>query len=101
MMGVAPLQAGSGSFQVMFSVGDHLTGRSVSVVVELRLGPRHCGQFSAFEGARRKRMSRKRAGVVLIKRRIHYSARSVSSSGARVTARTAASEADIPAIGTA
>ena len=39
--------AGSGSFQAIFSSGDHFTGRSVSPLVELRFGPRHCGQFSA------------------------------------------------------
>src|SRR5580700_9172125 len=34
-IGVAPLQAGRATFQAIFSVADHFSGRPVSVLVEL------------------------------------------------------------------
>src|SRR5579871_591422 len=85
MMGVAPLQAGRGSFQVTFSSADHLTGKPVSEVVELRFGPRHCGQFSA----RTNRARSTRAAAVLIRSRIQQHAElirdtEISQYGARV-----------------
>src|SRR5436190_18388228 len=47
MIGVEPLQATIGSFQVTLSSVDHLTGRFFSLLTPLRFGPRHCGQLSA------------------------------------------------------
>src|SRR5579872_5429994 len=47
MMGVAPLQLGSGSFQATFSCGLHFEGRFFSWLTPFNSGPRHCGQFSA------------------------------------------------------
>ena len=46
-IGVEPDHAGSCSFQVTFSVVDHLTGRFFSPLRPFSDGPRHCGQFSA------------------------------------------------------
>src|SRR5258705_2451940 len=46
-IGVEPDHAGSGSFQLTFSVVDHLTGRFFSLLKPFKDGPRHCGQFSA------------------------------------------------------
>src|SRR5579864_780748 len=46
MIGVAPLHAGRGSFQAMFSSRLHRTGKSFSLLMPLREGPRHWGQFS-------------------------------------------------------
>src|SRR6476620_5527090 len=50
MIGVAPVLLGIGTFQTTFSVGLHLTGRFFSLLRPFRLGPRHCGQFSARAG---------------------------------------------------
>ena len=47
VIGVDPDHAGSATFQVMFSVGVHLTGRFLSLLRPFADGPRHCGQFSA------------------------------------------------------
>ena len=47
MIGVDPLRPGIGSFQAMFSVVLHLSGRPFSVLMPFIAGPRHCGQFSA------------------------------------------------------
>src|SRR5688500_4772807 len=47
MIGVEPLQPGIANFHATFSSVDHLTGRFFSALTPLRLGPRHCGQFSA------------------------------------------------------
>src|SRR5258708_420571 len=47
IIGVAPLRLGIGMRQVTFSVLDQATGRFFSPLVPSRLGPRHCGQFSA------------------------------------------------------
>src|SRR5688572_14161903 len=47
MIGVEPLHRGSVSFQTTFSSVVHLTGRFLSELTPLRLGPRHWGQFSA------------------------------------------------------
>src|SRR5687767_4899137 len=46
-IGVDADHAGIASFQAMFSVLLHLTGRLVSPLAPLSIGPRHCGQFSA------------------------------------------------------
>jgi len=46
-IGVEPESAGSGSFQVMFSVADHETGRFFSALIPFADGPLHWGQFSA------------------------------------------------------
>jgi hypothetical protein len=46
-IGVAPLRLGTGSFQAMFSVADHLTGKFFSPLAPFSEGPRHCGQLSA------------------------------------------------------
>ncbi len=46
-IGVDPDQAGSGSFQVMFSFADQRSGRFFSSLSPFSDGPRHCGQFSA------------------------------------------------------
>ena len=45
---------GSASFQVMFSVFDQRTGRFFSALRPLSDGPRHCGQFSADDDAKRR-----------------------------------------------
>src|SRR6185312_3288053 len=45
--GVEPLQLGNASFQAMFSSGDHFHGKSFSLLMPFKFGPRHCGQFSA------------------------------------------------------
>ena len=57
-IGVEPDQAGSASFQAMFSVVDQRTGRFFSPLTPFSDGPRHCGQFSAVSGtpAREQRM---------------------------------------------
>src|SRR5829696_25942 len=47
MIGVDPLTPGITTFQTTFSSVVHLTGRFFSLLRPLRLGPRHCGQFSA------------------------------------------------------
>ena len=49
MIGVAPLQESSAisSVQATFSVSLQVVGSPVSPLVPFRLGPRHCGQFSA------------------------------------------------------
>src|SRR5215471_4936438 len=47
IMGVAPVQLGIASFQVMFSSVLHLSGRFFSLLMPFREGPRHCGQLSA------------------------------------------------------
>jgi hypothetical protein len=47
MIGVAPVQLGIASFQVMFSSALHLSGRFFSVLMPFIVGPRHCGQLSA------------------------------------------------------
>src|SRR5262245_47770533 len=46
MTGVAPLHCGSWSFQAMFSVGLHLTGRFFSGLTPSPAGPRHAGQLA-------------------------------------------------------
>ena len=50
-IGVEPDRAGIASFQAMFSVFDHRTGRFFSVLAPFSGGPRHCGQLSAASGA--------------------------------------------------
>ena len=50
-IGVEPDHAGSCSFQLTFSVADHLTGRFFSPLRPFSDGPRHCGQFSAEDAA--------------------------------------------------
>src|SRR5215475_9817658 len=47
MIGVAPVQLGIASFQVMFSSALHLSGRFFSAQMPFIVGPRHCGQLSA------------------------------------------------------
>src|SRR5829696_8733315 len=47
MIGVEPLRPGIATFQITFSSVVHVTGRFFSLLTPLRLGPRHCGQFSA------------------------------------------------------
>ena len=47
IIGVDPLKSGMATFQATFSSAVHLTGRFFSLLTPLRLGPRHCGQFSA------------------------------------------------------
>src|SRR6185369_16197424 len=51
MIGVEPLQPGIATFHATFSSVVHLTGRFFSLLVPLRFGPRHCGQFSAYTTA--------------------------------------------------
>ena len=51
MMGVAPDLAGIASFHEIFSVVLQWSGRSFSVLIPFREGPRHCGQFSAMAGS--------------------------------------------------
>jgi hypothetical protein len=53
MIGVDPEYCGTATFQAMFSVGDHFTGRFFSPLMPLSDGPRHCGQFSAASGTER------------------------------------------------
>ena len=55
-IGVEPDQAGSASFQAMFSFADHFSGRFFSPLSPFSDGPRHCGQFSA-DARRRPRCS--------------------------------------------
>src|ERR1035438_3262405 len=50
-IGVAPDLAGISSFQAMFSVVLQCSGRSFSVLMPFKEGPRHCGQFSASVGS--------------------------------------------------
>ena len=59
-IGVEPDHAGSGSFQVTFSVVDQRTGRFFSALTPFSDGPRHCGQFSA-QGQRRREQREDRA----------------------------------------
>src|SRR5262249_17690045 len=47
MIGVAPVQLGIDSFQVMFTSALHLNGIFFSARMRLLFGPRHCGQLSA------------------------------------------------------
>src|SRR6185295_6288988 len=47
-IGVAPLQLGSGSFQLTFSSVVQRKGRFFSPLTPFKVGPRHCGQFSAW-----------------------------------------------------
>ena len=58
-IGVEPEYCGTGTFHTTFSVADHFTGRLVSPLTPLSLGPRHWGQFSAVSGtpASEQRMS--------------------------------------------
>src|SRR6516165_8686369 len=51
MIGVAPVLLGIASFQTTFSVVLQRTGRSLSPLTPFKLGPRHCGQFSAGKGS--------------------------------------------------
>jgi hypothetical protein len=51
MIGVDPLNAGSGSFHATFCVGLHVVGRFDSVLTPSRDGPRQCGQVSAARDA--------------------------------------------------
>ena len=53
MIGVDPLNAGSGSFHATFSVALQVVGRPVSVLTPSSDGPRHCGQVSAVRVADR------------------------------------------------
>ena len=46
MTGVAPLHCGRASFQAMFSVGLHFTGRFFSPLTPSPVGPRHAGQLA-------------------------------------------------------
>src|SRR5918992_819304 len=50
-IGVEPDHAGSASVHATPSVLDQRTGRLVSELNPFRSGPRHCGQFSAVNGA--------------------------------------------------
>src|SRR5215207_9220755 len=69
-MGVEPLTPGMATFQRTFSSVVHLTGRFFSLLRPLRLGPRHCGQFSACttakESSTRARTPRVRFRIFLI-----------------------------------
>jgi hypothetical protein len=47
MIGVEPLNAGSGSFHATFSVGLQVVGSPVSMLLPSIDGPRQCGQLSA------------------------------------------------------
>src|ERR1035437_1993662 len=49
-IGVAPVLLGMTNFQTTFSVTLQRTGRSFSLLIAFRIGPRHCGQFSARMG---------------------------------------------------
>src|ERR1017187_620756 len=51
MIGVAPVLLGMASFQAMFSFVLQWSGRPFSLLRPFRLGPRHCGQFSASTGS--------------------------------------------------
>src|SRR5215468_1867064 len=51
MIGVEPLQLGRANFQTIFSSVDHFAGRFFSALQPFKLGPRHCGQFSAWATA--------------------------------------------------
>ena len=54
MMGVAAAQLGKAARQTTFSVSLQRIGRFLAVVlVPLRCGPRHCGQFSFASAAAR------------------------------------------------
>src|SRR6185295_4191643 len=50
IIGVEPLKPGIATFQTTFSSVVHFTGRFFSLLIPLRAGPRHCGQFSASIG---------------------------------------------------
>lgn len=47
MIGVEPVREGVGTVHAMFSVGDQVRARPVSLLTPLSPGPRHCGQLSA------------------------------------------------------
>src|SRR5262245_18999035 len=51
MTGVEFPLSGSLTFHLTFSVADHLSGRSVSLVCPWPVGPRNCGQLSALTDA--------------------------------------------------
>src|SRR3712207_238545 len=69
MIGVLPLQEGSGVFQTMFSFVSafQFVGRPVESLTPFPLGPRHCGQFSVAPEteaiARRIKLTRRRGGA--------------------------------------
>ncbi len=60
-IGVAPVLLGMDSFQTTFSVVLQRTGRSFSLLVPFRPGPRHCGQFSADRGRQSAQMHNSRS----------------------------------------
>src|ERR1022692_793901 len=51
LAGISSFQAMFSSFQAMFSVVLQCSGRSFSVLMPFKEGPRHCGQFSASVGS--------------------------------------------------
>src|SRR5215471_19454508 len=66
MIGVAPVLLGMESFQMTFSVVLQRSGRSFSLLVPLRFGPRHCGQFSAAIGSERAQIHQARRKSCLL-----------------------------------
>src|ERR1041385_4275636 len=49
MTGVEPLGPAIGAIQSTFSVLLNFSGKPVSGLVPLKFGPRHCGQFAAWQ----------------------------------------------------
>src|SRR3954452_6165248 len=94
-MGVAPLHSGSGSFQAMFDVAVHVSGRPVSVLTPFNCGPRHCGQLSAERVLVSSAATSSDSNVRLMAseyRKRDYSARSASSMLPALAARAASAE---------
>src|SRR5215813_2894277 len=58
MIGVAPLQLGSATRHVTFSSVVQRVGKFFSLLMPLRKGPRHCGQFSARTNLAESRVTR-------------------------------------------
>src|SRR5664279_1737626 len=97
MIGVAPVLLGIASFQTTFSVVLQRVGRSFSLLIPFRFGPRHCGQFSASigrESAEIYKTSDPRCrNSALLYSAAYHSDCSPASNGVRMAAAVAARDA--------